>query len=632
TTVNGGALNLVEGAVVSNTTVAGSGSFTVASGTTARNTTVNAGGLATVSGGTLTTATVSGGEVDVFSGGTVSAANVTNGGNLYVEDGASAVSASVGSAGYLEVDAGGVASGTQVGSAGIVQLAGTGVASGTTLGSSATLYAGSGTTAVGTVVQDGASLQVQQGGVASGTLQQGGTTTIFAGASATDTTVNGGALNLVEGAVVSNTVVNRGGKLDVEAGSTASGVTVASGGEADVSGNLSNATVESGGALVVTSTATISGVVVSNGGNVQVQSGGSLTNVHVSRGGGIDLGWLAYDSGITATVVDGHTLEISGAGSSKPVATLEGDYTNDFFVLSDDGHGGTLLTLEEGTPCYCPGTAILTETGERPVEELEIGDRLVTRNGTLRPIRWIGRRAYDGRFAAGRTDIMPVRIAAGALGNGLPQRDLVISPLHAMFLLDVLVPAQALVNGETITQQDNVSVIEYIHIELETHDIIFAEGALSETFVDDGSRGMFHNAHEFAELYPDIQHEEARYCAPRVEDGEALEIVRRYLASVEHPAVTTAELYIDSVTRSRIAGWGWDPKQPDGKLRLKICAGGVVLCHAVADQYRGDLKATGKGNGFYAFEVDLVGGLTDEQIANLSVSVVGVVPAARAVA
>ncbi|MFS8371626.1 Hint domain-containing protein, partial [Acetobacter indonesiensis] len=524
------------------------------------------------------------------------------------------------------------ATGTQVSSAGILDLTDGGVASGTTLTNSATLYAGSGATAVGTIVQDGASLQVQQGGSASGTVQQGGTTTIFAGASATDTTITGGAFNLVESGTATNITVNSGGKLDIQANSTASDVTVQSGGQIEVAGNLANATVNSGASLSVTSTATISGVVVNSGGSLQVQSGGSLTGVHLSAGGSLDLGWLAYDSSTTATIDGGHTIDISGGSVTSSVATLDGDYSNDFFVLSDDGHGGTLLTLEEGTPCYCPGSLILTEIGERPVETLEIGDLLMTHAGVLRPIRWIGRRAYDGRFAAGRTDIMPVRISAGALGDDLPRRDLVISPLHAMFLYGVLVPAYVLVNGKTIRQEHNVPVIEYIHVELETHDIIIAEGAPSETFVDDGSRGMFHNAHEYGELYPDAEPVAPRYCAPRVEDGEALEIIRRSLASSEQGAATSVELYVDKVSRSRILGWAWDPTQPAGRLRLKICVNGVVLCYALADQYRADLKAAGKGDGFHAFEVDVIGGLTDEQIANLSCTVIDVVSSSRAVA
>ncbi len=183
-------------------------------------------------------------------------------------------------------------------------------------------------------------------------------------------------------------------------------------------------------------------------------------------------------------------------------------------------------------PCYCPGTLILTDRGEMPVEALAIGDRVITVAGAAEPIVWIGRRSYAGRFITGRTDLLPIVIQAGALGGGLPRRDLRVSPLHAMFFDGVLVPAGQLTNGSTIYQDMQCRRVEYIHVELAAHDVIWAEGAASESFVDDDSRAMFQNAPEYAALYPDAQPVPAQFCAPRLEDGYEVEAIRQRIAAV----------------------------------------------------------------------------------------------------
>jgi hypothetical protein len=175
---------------------------------------------------------------------------------------------------------------------------------------------------------------------------------------------------------------------------------------------------------------------------------------------------------------------------------------------SEANFSGALTSVgADVAPCYCPGTLIATEGGEVPVERLSIGDKVMTASGALRPIKWIGTRSYSGRFIMGRKDILPVCFTADSLGDNVPRRDLWISPHHAMYFANegsgVLVEAKDLVNGVSIVQAGQVDEVEYFHIELETHDVILAEGALSESFVDDNSRGLFHNAHEHAELYPE---------------------------------------------------------------------------------------------------------------------------------
>ena len=108
-----------------------------------------------------------------------------------------------------------------------------------------------------------------------------------------------------------------------------------------------------------------------------------------------------------------------------------------------------------------------------------------------------------------------------------------------MFLDGFLVPARHLVNGSSIVRERNLERVDYFHIELENHYVIYAEGARSETFIDDDSRGMFHNAAEYAVLYPDAP-EPAGYCARRVENGYELEALRQRLAGIANTAVIAA--------------------------------------------------------------------------------------------
>jgi autotransporter-associated beta strand protein len=170
------------------------------------------------------------------------------------------------------------------------------------------------------------------------------------------------------------------------------------------------------------------------------------------------------------------------------------------FSFSVDSQSDT--TTIETAPCYCRGTLIRTELGERPVEDLAVGDDVMIRSGALRPIKWIGQRKVAARFAD-PLRAWPVRIKAHALAEGVPARDLLLSPDHAILVDDVLVQAGALVNNTSIVRETELpETFTYYHIELDEHSLILAENTPAETFIDNVDRLGFDNWQEHEALYP----------------------------------------------------------------------------------------------------------------------------------
>lgn len=175
-------------------------------------------------------------------------------------------------------------------------------------------------------------------------------------------------------------------------------------------------------------------------------------------------------------------MVLSSPNTSYDYTSLEGSGT---YLLTSSG------VITSTVICFCAGTRLATPTGEVAVESLKEGDLVITANGA-KPVRWLGRSDVSANFAS-PLHSAPIRIAAGALGENLPVRDLRVSPAHAIFLDGVLVQAGALVNGTSITREPIAADFSYYHVELESHELLLSEGLLTESFVDNVDRMNFSN-------------------------------------------------------------------------------------------------------------------------------------------
>ncbi|MDA8248082.1 MAG: Hint domain-containing protein [Rhodospirillales bacterium] len=228
--------------------------------------------------------------------------------------------------------------------------------------------------------------------------------------------------------------------------------------------------------------------------------------------------------------------------------------------------------------CYLRGTRILTASGEVPVEDLKPGDLLVTRFGPLRPVKWIGRQSFAGRFL-GRTNA-PVRIRAGALAENTPRRDLTVSPGHGVLVDDRLVSAFLLVNGVTISQDATEDVVDYFHIDFGVHDCVIAEGAWAESYAEQRNRAMFHNADDFAAAFPGHVPAYQETCLPQVNDPHHPDLPalrRAVLARVPDGHVTEdadVHLLADGRRVDPVAAdeTGWTFRVPAGTATLRLCS------------------------------------------------------------
>lgn len=220
------------------------------------------------------------------------------------------------------------------------------------------------------------------------------------------------------------------------------------------------------------------------------------------------------------------------AGTSLPTGTVTQGHSGPLTV----SQSGTTVTIDPGTSiltCFLIGTRICTPDGDVNVESLRSGDLVLTPDGRAIPVRWVGVTTVSTAFVD-PARVMPIRIQASALAENVPSRDLYVSPDHSMYLDGALIPAQLLVNGMTITQCSRSGNIAYYHVEVDPHDIILAEGAATESYLDTGNRSSF-NQNGIRHL---VQMDEPKSwedaCAPLLLAGPKLDAIQaRLIARAE---------------------------------------------------------------------------------------------------
>jgi len=159
----------------------------------------------------------------------------------------------------------------------------------------------------------------------------------------------------------------------------------------------------------------------------------------------------------------------------------------------------------------------------------------------------------------------------------------------------VLVPAHLLVNGRSIVREPAGAAVEYLHLELDAHDIILAEGAPAESFVDDDSRALFDNAAGFRLLYPHDTPRPPAFRAPRITGGPALVLLRTRLERIAGTSPGPLRGGLDRADREVLEGWAHDPRNPDAPAAIEVVVDGRVVGAALADRFRDDLARFGLG-------------------------------------
>lgn len=378
------------------------------------------------------------------------------------------------------------------------------------------IYGGSGND----VIRAGAGDDIVDGGTGDDDISGGaGNDVLFGGAD--DDEIRAGAGDDVVDGGTGDDVINGGAGNDVLSGGAGDDRISGGAGDDVISGGSGDDVIRGGAGDDVIDAGAGDDDVWGGAGNDVIDGG---TGNDILRGGsGNDVFRFGIGSG-TDRILDFdkardrldltafHDYRLSQSGDDTVVTYAGGQIT--LAGVSPEG-----LAAAIDIACVVRGTLIRTPAGEVPVETLSIGDAVITAEGLSRPVKWIGKRGYAKTFIRRNPNIAPILFSRGVLGGGAPSSDLAVSPEHGIYVDGALVPAKLLVNGDTIRPVLDVESVEYFHVELETPDVLWTNGARTESYVNHGNRRMFANWVEYVERYGSEDE------APR---GTDCEYVRRH--------------------------------------------------------------------------------------------------------
>ena len=336
--------------------------------------------------------------------------------------------------------------------------------------------------------------------------------------------------------------------------------------------------------------AVIEDIDVKDGDNV-ITLGNNITAKDIKTDNGNNT--ITIGDGLSMNNLDtGDGADTIVIGDGAVINDLKSDKGNDSIVVGDDfvidkleagdgddfvevGDGGTINKLDGGkgidrlvnfreyddidtnfetVVCFATGTLIDTPDGRRPAEALTPGDLVVTADNGPQPVRWVGKRVCSANTLASRPYLRPIRIRAGAMGGGVPDRDLVVSPQHRVVVrskiamrmfgaAEVLAAAKQLLALPGFEIARDIREVTYVHLLCERHEIVFANGAPTESLYlgAEAAKSLGPDAlAEVLELFPELGGPGAMAASRHLASGRrARTLAARHLKNDRHLLLTS---------------------------------------------------------------------------------------------